>query len=246
MWHVVAKLQEIPATFTAATGWPYADECCLVTSIDFAKEWPLQFSRSADVQTGVSAVSVGGGWAQFVTDHELGDGAFLTFEVVDERTLVVGVHAVGALGNYDSPEQAQITEVDCWQLCREQWHPTGDSCEAPQSLRHVLTEVASDPRQIQFVKTLHKTHLKKNDGGRLVSCVPNSFRNVGTHFIMIGSSAEGGRALSFLWRSAPNLTSCGNSCGGSRMCRLCTGVRMERRRSMAEATLSTARCRRGA
>ena len=104
MWHVVAKSQEIPATFTAETGWPYVDECCLVTSIDFAKEWPLKFRRFADVHTGVSAVSVGGGWEQFVTDHELGDDAFLTFEMVDERTLVVALQAVGALGSYESPE----------------------------------------------------------------------------------------------------------------------------------------------
>lgn len=87
--HMVAKSQEIPATFTAETGWPGNDECALVTSVNFAKEWPLQFRRYSDVHTGVSAVFGGGGWAKFVADHHLGDGAFLTFEVVDERSLVV-------------------------------------------------------------------------------------------------------------------------------------------------------------
>ena len=142
---------------------------------------------------GVSAVSVGGGWAQFVNDHELGEGAFLTFEMVDERTLVVAVHAIGARCSDESHEQERIPEETYWHLCSANWPPPGDSCEAPQSLRQVVTEVAIDPHQIQFHKTLRKTHLKKNDGGRLVSNDPNSLSHIDTHFGIIG----------FLWLLMP-------------------------------------------
>lgn len=48
-----ANLQEIPAAFTAETGWPATDECALVTSINFAREWPLQLRRYSNVQNGV-------------------------------------------------------------------------------------------------------------------------------------------------------------------------------------------------
>ena len=53
------------------------------------EEWPVQVRLLPDVSSGNSAVSVGGGWAKFVADHALGLGAFLTFEYVDERRLVV-------------------------------------------------------------------------------------------------------------------------------------------------------------
>ena len=122
--HMVAKLQEIPATFTAETGWPRFDECALVTSMTFAKEWPLQFRRYASFHKGVSAVSVGGGWVKFVEDHNLGEGAFVN-------------------------------------------HHTR------QSIRGVPTELARDHLP-QFQKTLRKTHMRKNDLGRLVSTDPNS------------------------------------------------------------------------
>lgn len=37
-------------------------------------------------------MSIGGGWAKFLQDQNLGEGALLTFEVVDERRLVVAIH----------------------------------------------------------------------------------------------------------------------------------------------------------
>ena len=236
-WHVVANSQEIPATFTAETGWPYVEESCLVTSIDFAKTWPLHLRRSADAHMGVSVVSVGGGWAQFVSDHELSEGAFLTFEMVDERTLVVAVHAIGAPCSDESHEQERIPEETYWHLCSANWPPPRDSCEAPQSLRQVVTEVAIDPHQIQFHKTLRKTHLKKNDGGRLVSTDPNSLRIVDTLFGIMETLLRGRHAASWLWRSSLETLSCGNFCGGRRMCRHSIGALTERRRSMAKATL---------
>jgi hypothetical protein len=237
MSKVLFLLQEIPATFAAETGWPHVDECCLVTSIDFAKEWPLRLRRSADARMGIAVVLVGRGWAQFVSEHSLGDGAFLTFEMVDERTLVVAVHSVGTPCSYDHPEQERIPEETYWHLCSANWPPLGCSCETPRSLEDVVTEVASDPRQTQFIKTLRKTHLKKNDGGRLASTDPNSLRIVNTLFGIIETLLRGRHAASWLWRSSPETLSCGNSCGGRRMCRHSIGALTERRRSMAKATL---------
>ena len=92
-------LQEIPKSFAAETGWPGEENCALVTSISTLKEWPLQFRRLSDACAGVAAVTVGGGWSKFVEDQNLGPGAFLTFELVDERRLVVALH------NRRSPEE---------------------------------------------------------------------------------------------------------------------------------------------
>ena len=101
--------QEIPATFTAETGWPCSTECALVTSITTPKEWPLKLHKFVDVSSGRSAVSVGGGWAKFVLDQNLGLGAFLTFEVVDDRRLVVAHHQRCVAEDF---EEAQEVNVD--------------------------------------------------------------------------------------------------------------------------------------
>ena len=93
--------QEIPATFTAETRWPGEEDCALLTSISTVKEWPLKFRLLPDVRTGISAVSVGGGWAKFLEDQNLGVGAFMTFEVVDERRLVVALHHRSAVEAID-------------------------------------------------------------------------------------------------------------------------------------------------
>lgn len=90
-------MQEIPTAFTAETGWPSEEECALVTSISMLKEWPLQIRQLQHVRPpGVSAVSIGGGSAIFLVDHNLNVGAFLTFEVVDSRRFVVAIHSRSA------------------------------------------------------------------------------------------------------------------------------------------------------
>ena len=107
------KTQEIPASFTAKTGWPQVEECLLVTSISRAKEWPLQLRLHPGMPDGISAVSVGGGWAKFIADHQLGDGAFLTFEVVADDCLVVALHCRSA---HEDMEPFQRTGVDFTQV----------------------------------------------------------------------------------------------------------------------------------
>ena len=100
-------MQEIPASFTAKHGWPGQDpQCALVTVKNWTKtEWPLQLHRVDKPSTGVSAVSVGTGWYKFQQDHGLSWGAFLTFEVVDDRCLVVTIHRRGAPAEYLPPQQ---------------------------------------------------------------------------------------------------------------------------------------------
>lgn len=100
--------QEIPASFTSETGWPGEDECALVTSITTPTEWPLQFQRLLDVSDGISAVSVGDGWAKFLESQNLGIGAFLTFEVVDDRRLVVAHHHRSADEDFQLPHLADV------------------------------------------------------------------------------------------------------------------------------------------
>ena len=166
-------MQEIPAAFTAETGWPATDECALVTSINCAREWPLQLRRYSDKHSGVSAVSVGGGWAKFVADHHLGEGAFLTFEVVDERSLVVALHARGAVCSHQSAVQSWIGEATCQHARSDNVLVPEDNFDPPLAVRDADLEGACDGRW-QFQKTLRKTHIKKNDGGKLVSAATNS------------------------------------------------------------------------
>ena len=170
---MVAKAQEIPATFTAETGWPRFDDCALVTSMNFTKEWPLHFRRYASWNKGVSAVSVGGGWAKFCEDHSLGEGAFLTFEVVDARSLVVALHARGALGSHQRSQEEWIVEAGSQRPWSEHVPPPEDNRSTRQWGRGVQSDLPSDQRP-QFQKTLRKTHMTKNDCGRLVSTDPKS------------------------------------------------------------------------
>lgn len=209
--HMVAKSQEIPATFTAETGWPRFDECALVTSMTFAKEWPLQFRRYASFHTGVSAVSVGGGWAKFVEDHNLGEGAFLTFEMVDDRSLVVALHVRGALGSHERSQEEQIVEPSSQCPWSEHVPPPEDNRHTRQSIRGVPTELARDHLP-QFQKTLRKTHMRKNDLGRLVSTDPNSLNcrhPLCQCRIIVRWSPPAG---SFGSSHAPKLTCCANDC----------------------------------
>lgn len=157
--------QEIPASFSAETGWPCDEECALVTSISTEKEWPLQVRRLPDVRGRMSAVSVGGGWAKFLHDQQLGRGAFMTFELVDERRLVVALHQRGA------PEFTQQTD-NVAGLVR-------DCCDSdlpevlnthPTTLTQ-LPEVRTGDRP-QFQKILRKTHILKHASSRIVSAHP--------------------------------------------------------------------------
>ena len=161
--------QEIPASFTSETGWPGEDECDLVTSTTTPTEWPLQFRRLLDVSGGISAVSVGDGWARFLENQNLGVGAFLTFEVVDDRCLVVAHHHRKV--DEDIP-LAQLTDVDTGaeRERREREPPVAENSPPRQS--NVLTQERLDDR-LQFRKTLRKTHMKKHNCSRIVSANPN-------------------------------------------------------------------------
>ena len=160
--------QEIPATFTAETGWPSEEECALVTSMSTLKEWPLQIRRLHPVLPGVSAVSIGGGWPKFVADHNLGVGAFLTFEVVDTRRLVASIHNRSASPVLHHEEHVHGDVVDEGDLPERDYSEAGGNQHTHSP---VLPEAHGDERP-QFRKTLRKTHTLKNDSSKLVSGTP--------------------------------------------------------------------------
>lgn len=167
--HEEGRSQEIPAAFTAETGWPGTLECALVTSISSTKEWPVRLRRCTEVEGGVSAVAVGGGWAKFLVDQRLPTGALLTFEPVDSRCLVVALHERSAA------EDSQLTQHTSM-LVEAISEPGCGDIEPPPVPNSVpldpcqcgRTEGAHESRP-QFTKTLRKTHLKSHDAGRLVS-----------------------------------------------------------------------------
>ena len=129
----------------------------------------MQFRRIHDVRKGiVVAVSVGDGWAKFIADQKLGTGAFLTFEVVDARRLVVTLHHRSApedLLQHPQPPVHTGLVRDC---CVREPQVAVDSEDAESS---PLPAVSSDDRA-QFRKILRKTHTKKQDSSRLVSATP--------------------------------------------------------------------------
>ena len=162
-------MQEIPATFTAETGWPSEEECALVTSISMLKEWPLQIRRLHHVRPpGVSAVSIGGDWENFIAGQNLDVGAFLTFEVVDSRRLVVGIHSRSAPVLLNVPQWLHGDTEDEGDLLEEDPPEAGDirTTQSP-----ALSEANGDERP-HFRKTLRKTHTVKNDSCRIVSGTP--------------------------------------------------------------------------
>ena len=167
--HGAGRAQEIPASFTAETGWPGEEDCALVTSITTMSEWPLQFRRLHNVRKGiVSTVSVGDGWPKFVADHNLGPGAFLTFEVVDSRRLVAALHRRSATKDLSHPHLPDAwtgLARDCLDLPSSK---TGNNHrrQSPQ-----LPDVRSNDRP-HFRKTLRKTHTKKQGSNRIVSANP--------------------------------------------------------------------------
>ena len=163
-------LQEIPKSFAAETGWPGAENCALVTSISTLKEWPLQIRRLHGVCAGVAAVSVGNGWAKFVEDQKLGVGAFLTFEVVDERRLVVALHNRRSPKELRQPEAIHGDNALLRDLLDRDLHEAGDPRRTPS---HTLSEAHGGERT-QFRKTLRKTHTQKGESNRMVSAVPPS------------------------------------------------------------------------
>ncbi|KAG0594592.1 hypothetical protein M758_UG091100 [Ceratodon purpureus] len=99
---------KFPATFRARHGWPGEEDCCLCTSIRTINNWPLQMKRLHDTEGGFSVVSVGPGWPRFLEAHNSRVGAFLTFEMVDKRCLVVSIHRRSNPAGYPVPQAGPV------------------------------------------------------------------------------------------------------------------------------------------
>ena len=159
------EMQAIPTTFTAKTGWPSYEECYLVTSITTMKEWPLRIRRLPHADRGISAVSIGGGWARFLADQHLGVGAFLTFEVVDSRRLVVALHRCRWETEY-SPLHQHVFDATLVRDCLQREPP--EVINSHRMPSDSVSEVRGNARP-HFRKTLRKTHMKKYASSKLVS-----------------------------------------------------------------------------
>ena len=110
-------------------------------------------------------MSVGGGWAKFVIDNKLSMGAFLTFEVVDERRLVVAHHTRCTAEDGEGPHQPDINSA----TVREWRYIEPPEAEHPHRLATMPnTDVQSNTLQ-RFRKTLRKTHVAKQNNSRIVS-----------------------------------------------------------------------------
>lgn len=138
-----------------------------MTSIRCVKEWPVRFRRLPAMPGGVAATSVGGGWARFVSDQNLGHGAFLTFEVVDDWRLVVGVHRrSGAEDLQPVCQEKEFAHNADRACCRKPECPQVENSTPEHST--VLSEVRCLERP-QFRKTLRKSHMRKHESCKLVS-----------------------------------------------------------------------------
>lgn len=114
-------------------------------------------------------MSVGAGWQKFIRDQDIGYGVFLTFEVVDELRLVVGIHRGTSLAQADSPQEDVAPN-----------YIVNDYGESPEGMKNIpclpswlgINEVLGDARRPQFQKTLRKSHTKQCASSKLVSLSP--------------------------------------------------------------------------
>ncbi|KAG0595798.1 hypothetical protein M758_UG198500 [Ceratodon purpureus] len=85
--HVLGILKK----FIARCRWLETLNSSLITSVISRKEWPLQLKRVDSLHSTLLAFRVGGGWGQFLRDHNVKIGDLVTLEQVDSRSLVATI-----------------------------------------------------------------------------------------------------------------------------------------------------------
>ena len=153
-----------------------------MTSISTVKEWPLRFQRLPDMHSGIAATSVGGGWSRFVADQNLSIGAFLTFEVVDDRRLVVSLHRRSGAED-DGPAQKSAFPNNLVRDRSDREAPEAGHCATEQSSAVPCVHCDNRPH---FQKTLKKTHMRKMASSKLVSLMLNSVKCHSVDCIILG------------------------------------------------------------
>ncbi|KAG0565589.1 hypothetical protein KC19_8G201700 [Ceratodon purpureus] len=103
---------EVPASFTATTGWPGAAQCSLLTSLRDPKEWPLQMGQLPPSSRAGNAVSDSAGWINFLRHMPVSVGDILVFEHVDDRCLVASVAYHRGRRPQNAPEEPQVVHLD--------------------------------------------------------------------------------------------------------------------------------------
>ncbi|KAG0568744.1 hypothetical protein KC19_6G042500 [Ceratodon purpureus] len=102
---------EVPASFTATTGWPGAVQCSLLTSLRDPKEWPLQMGQLPSSSCVGNAVSDSTGWANFLRHMAVSVGDIIVFEFVDSRCLVASIAYHRGCPPQNVPEEPQVVNV---------------------------------------------------------------------------------------------------------------------------------------
>jgi hypothetical protein len=106
-----------------------------------------------------------------MSDHGLGLGAVVTFEVVDARRLVVGIHRRSALTEQHSFQQPVTSAALAGDSTAS---PEADNNSPDHSTHPGGHEVRVDARP-HFRKTLRRTHANKCASSRLVSNFSSPF-----------------------------------------------------------------------
>ena len=131
-------------------------------------------------------MSIGTGWASFVRSHSLSIGDFLTFEVIDEASLVVYIHRrtcspLTPAATNAGPSKKRLTQLHLPEVAntRRRLSPQLVNRERPVPVKVLPAEKPpipdfTDAGRPQFRKTLRKIHLKNFNLARLVIIYPPS------------------------------------------------------------------------
>ncbi|KAG0627795.1 hypothetical protein M758_2G228600, partial [Ceratodon purpureus] len=145
---------------------------------------------------GLAFISIGTGWASFVSDHKLTIGAFLTFEVLDTACLAVAIHRRSS--SPVSPPEVVDADIKPTRLVHRDLPEVGHarrrlSTQLPTTrVTHLHDSTAADIPS--FRKTLRKSHVLDVPSSRVD--VPTAFwRKYGScHFDDVWYWLSGPRA----------------------------------------------------
>lgn len=143
-------LQEVPAPFSAATGWPGAVQCAVVTSLRNPLEWPLRMTQLSSSSCVGTAISDSYGWSKLTEHMAVSVGDVLDFELVDERCLLASIAYSRGRVPEVVPQEAQVRGGHSPRIAPEEPQVVNDSTP-------------------HFKKKLRPSHTRAHKSARLVS-----------------------------------------------------------------------------
>ncbi|KAG0617921.1 hypothetical protein M758_4G025000 [Ceratodon purpureus] len=145
---------EVPAPFSAATGWPGAVQCAVVTSLRNPLEWPLRMTQLSSSSCVGTAISDSYGWSKFTEHMAVSVGDVLDFELLDERCLLASIAYSRGRVPEVVPQEAQVTGGHSPRVAPEEPQVVNDSTP-------------------HFKKKLRPSHTRAHKSARLD--IPTSF-----------------------------------------------------------------------